>query len=56
MEVEDTRSRTPTSPPRQIVWRQLMVAALACDLTRVTSFIMAPSRSDIFLNWLGIPA
>ena len=42
-------------PQRQIVWRQLMVAALACDLTRVTSFIMAPSRSDIFLNWLNLP-
>jgi len=40
-------------PARQIVWRQLMVAALACDLTRVASFIMAPSRSDIFLRWLG---
>lgn len=42
-------------PQRQIVWRQLMVAALACDLTRVTSFIMAPSRSDIFLKWLNLP-
>ena len=42
-------------PQRQIVWRQLMVTALACDLTRVTSFIMAPSRSDIFLNWLSLP-
>jgi len=42
-------------PQRQIVWRQLMVMALACDLTRVASFIMAPSRSDIFLNWLNLP-
>ena len=42
-------------PQRQVVWRQLMVSALACDLTRVTSFIMAPSRSDIFLNWLNLP-
>jgi hypothetical protein len=32
-----------------------MVAALKCDLTRVATFIMAPSRSDIFLNWLNIP-
>jgi hypothetical protein len=33
-----------------------MVAALACDLTRVTSFIMAPSRSDIYMTWLNNPA
>lgn len=54
MEVEDPNAHADV-PARQIIWRQLMVTALACDLTRVTSFIMAPSRSDIFLNWLGIP-
>jgi len=54
MEVEDPNAHADV-PARQIVWRQLMVAALACDLTRVSSFIMGPSRSDIFLNWLNIP-
>jgi hypothetical protein len=54
MEVEDPNAHADV-PARQVVWRQLMVAAFACDLTRVASFIMAPSRSDIFLNWLNIP-
>jgi hypothetical protein len=54
MEIMNSAADTDV-PQRQIVWRQLMVAALACDLTRVTSFIMAPSRSDIFLNWLNLP-
>jgi len=42
-------------PERHQVLRSLLVSALACDLTRVASIIMAPSRSDIVLNWLGIP-
>jgi hypothetical protein len=53
MEIEDPNAHADV-PLRQTVWRQLMVAALACDLTRVTSFIMAPSRSDIFMSWLNI--
>lgn len=29
-----------------------MVGAFACDITRVGSIIMAPSRSDVVLSWL----
>jgi hypothetical protein len=54
MEIEDPNAHADV-PQRQIIWRQLMTTALSCDLTRVASFIMAPSRSDIFLNWLTIP-
>ncbi len=53
MEVIDANAHADV-PLRQTVWRQLMVAALSCDLTRVMSFIMAPSRSDIFMSWLNI--
>jgi hypothetical protein len=31
----------------------IMVGALACDITRVTSLIMAPSRSDVVLSWVN---
>lgn len=40
-------------PQRNQVFRELMVMALACDLTRVISFQFAPSRSDIIFQWLG---
>jgi Protein of unknown function (DUF1552) len=53
MEVMNAAADTDV-PDRQIVWRKMLVAALACDLTRVSTFIMAPSRSDIFMKWLNI--
>ncbi len=40
-------------PDRHLAIRQMLVAALACDLTRVASVILAPSRSPIAMSWLG---
>lgn len=31
----------------------LMAGAFACDITRVATLIMSPSRSDVVLSWLG---
>jgi hypothetical protein len=55
MEVDDPGAHADV-PLRQETWRKIMVASLACDLTRVTSFIMAPSRSDIYMTWLNNPS
>jgi hypothetical protein len=41
-------------PDRHTAIRQMLVAALSCDLTRVTSVMLAPSRSPIAMSWLGI--
>lgn len=41
-------------PARHDAIRQMVVAAFACDLTRVASVILAPSRSPIVMSWLGI--
>lgn len=41
-------------PDRHTSIRQMLIAALACDLTRVVSVILAPSRSPIAMSWLGI--
>jgi hypothetical protein len=41
-------------PDRHTAIRQMLVAALSCDLTRVASVILAPSRSPIAMSWLGI--
>jgi len=40
-------------PQRNQLVRDLLVSALACDLTRVGTLLLAPSRSDIFMSWLG---
>jgi hypothetical protein len=41
-------------PQRNQAIRDLTVAALACDLTRVATLMLAPSRSDIFFNFINI--
>lgn len=41
-------------PDRHVAIRQMLVAALACDLTRVASIILAPSRSPVAMSWLDI--
>jgi len=33
--------------------RKMLTAALACDMARVGTIMMAPSRSDIFLTWIA---
>jgi hypothetical protein len=38
---------------RHTVWQDLIVRALSCDVTRVVTMIMAPSRSDTYFPWLG---
>lgn len=40
-------------PERHVLWRQIMTMVLACDQTRVVSLMMAPSRSDVVMNWLN---
>jgi len=44
------------TPQRNELARNLLVSSLACDLTRVGTIMMAPSRSDIFMSWLNINA
>jgi hypothetical protein len=41
-------------PQRNQLARDMIVAALACDLTRVATVMLAPSRSDIFFNFINI--
>jgi len=41
-------------PERNKLVRELLVSALACDLTRVGTLLLAPSRSDIFMKWLDM--
>lgn len=41
-------------PDRHTAIRNMLVSALACDLTRVSSIMLAPSRSPIAMSWLGI--
>jgi hypothetical protein len=53
MEVANPAADVDT-PMRNELARNLLVSALACDLTRVGTLMLAPSRSDIFPSWLGI--
>lgn len=41
-------------PLRHEAFRQLMVRALACDLTRVTTLLTAPGNSYMVLSWTGV--
>ena len=41
-------------PDRHTSIRQMLIAALSCDLTRVASVMLAPSRSPIAMSWIGI--
>ncbi len=53
MEVANPAADVDT-PQRNQLAQSLLVSALTCDLTRVGTIMMAPSRSDIFMSWLGI--
>jgi hypothetical protein len=37
---------------RHDIWQKMIIAAFACDLTRVITLITAPSRADTFMPWL----
>lgn len=41
-------------PVRHEAFRQLMLRALTCDLTRVTTLMTAPAVSNIVLSWLSV--
>jgi hypothetical protein len=48
--VED--DKTDNLIDRHAVWQKMMIAALACDATRVITYMSAPSRADTFMPWL----
>ena len=52
MEVKQDPTADADVPMRNTLAQQMLVAALACDMARVGTIMMAPSRSDIFLTWL----
>jgi len=52
MEVHSDPTVDADVPMRNLLAQQMLVAALACDMARVGTIFMAPSRSDIFLSWL----
>jgi hypothetical protein len=52
MEVKQSPSADSDVPLRNQLAQQMLVAAMACDMARVGTIMMAPSRSDIFLTWL----
>ena len=53
MEVENSANDVDVPMRNQLI-RDLVVAALTCDLSRVATMMLAPSRSDIFFNFIGI--
>ena len=53
MEVVNEANDTDV-PERNKLVREMLVSALACDLTRVGTLLLAPSRSDIFMKWLDM--
>jgi hypothetical protein len=57
MEVLQDPSVDADVPQRNLLAQQMLVASMACDMARVGTIMMAPSRSDIFLTWLpgGVP-
>jgi len=52
METNINDDKTDSLLDRHAVWHKMMVAALACDVTRVITYMSAPSRSDTFMPWL----
>ena len=52
MEVHTDPTVDMDVPLRNTLAQQMLVAAMACDMARVGTIMMAPSRSDIFLTWL----
>ena len=53
MEIENSANDVDVPMRNQLI-RDLTVAALSCDLSRVATMMLAPSRSDIFFNFIGI--
>jgi hypothetical protein len=53
MEIENSANDVDVPQRNQLI-RDLAVAALSCDLSRVVTMMLAPSRSDIFFNFIGI--
>jgi hypothetical protein len=52
MEVQQSPSADIDVPQRHDLARKMILAAMACDMSRVATIMMAPSRSDIFLTWV----
>jgi hypothetical protein len=52
MEVHSDPAVDTDVPLRNQLAQQMLVAAMTCDMARVGTIMMAPSRSDIFLSWL----
>jgi hypothetical protein len=52
MEVKQDPSADADVPTRHDLARKMLVSAMACDMARVGTIMMAPSRSDIFFTWL----
>jgi hypothetical protein len=52
METNVNADKTDNVLERNLVWQQMAIAALACDLTRVVTIMTAPSRADTFMPWL----
>ena len=53
METKQDPSADNDVPTRHDLVRKMLLAAMACDMSRVGTIMMAPSRSDIFLTWLA---
>jgi hypothetical protein len=52
METKQDPSADVDVPMRHDLVRKMLAAAMACDMARVGTIMMAPSRSDIFLSWI----
>jgi hypothetical protein len=52
MEVQQSPAADVDVPQRNDLARKMILASMACDMTRVGTIMMAPSRSDIFLTWV----
>jgi len=52
METNINDDKTDNLLDRHAVWHKMMIAALACDATRVITYMSSPSRSDTFMPWL----
>jgi hypothetical protein len=53
MEVLRDPSADADVPLRIQLAQQMLVAGMACDMARVGTIMMAPSRSDMYLTWLS---
>jgi len=53
METNVDADKTDSLVTRHDVWHKMIVAAFACDITRVITYMTAPSRADTFMPWLA---